>query len=107
MKGETHLFHSIAHDSSLAPQTVQLVAHMWTAVQRLRSEFKMISLRYPTKYTFSEERKDFTSCSTILLPASRAKIQVSFTVDEAILSSWPESVGQVGVSVTKVYGSIE
>ena len=86
---------------------MQLVARLWTAVQRLRGEFRAIGLQYPTTYSYSEKEKTFESRSTILLSRWKSKIQVAFSVDEDMLVSWPESVSRARVAVTKVYGSVE
>lgn len=86
---------------------MQYIARLWTAVQRLRSEFRAVGLQYPTKYSYVEDKKAFETCSTILLPRSKSKVQVMFSVDETMLASWPESVSRAKVAVTKIYGSVE
>lgn len=88
-------------------QLVQLTARLWTAAQRLRAEFRLMGLQYPTKYSYLEASKTFECRSTVLLTGSRSKIQVAFSVDEEMLATWPESVSQVGVAVTRVYGPVE
>ena len=97
------------------PQLVRRLGQIWSSIQRLRVEYKLLTMNYPATFEFIPGSSDidspFTSrvqvSATVMIPALKSKVRVVFTVDEDTLMAWPTSIGDMEVKVELVYGAAE
>ncbi|EIW69319.1 hypothetical protein TREMEDRAFT_71597 [Tremella mesenterica DSM 1558] len=100
---------SFKKECNTLPLLIQRIGQLWSSIQRLRSELRLVNLRYPLSYTLSS-----TSLSPLLqvrtclvFPAMRSKVEVTFNLTGETVSGWPGSLANVEVDVETVYGSVE
>lgn len=93
-------------------QVLDRVSKIWSTVQRLRAEFALVNLRWPVSYHAMPNivKADVA----VVIPTSKSKVVVSFTIPGEGASGWPSSLygsskaaHRVKVDVQSVYGAIE
>lgn len=84
----------------------QNVGQWWSSVQQLRSELRLLNLRYPTAYRV-DETNTLHSSTAMVLPETRSKVKLNFSITTDMLSTWPFSVSALGVDIEVVYGNVE
>jgi kinetochore protein Spc7/SPC105 len=81
----------------------------WLGCAQLRSHFTFLSIKYPVSVDLEPPRDNgdlqgLVATATVLLPSVKAKLFVSFILDNNTLWAWPASIGNVDCKIKKAYG---
>lgn len=110
----TRLFSRSEGDTNLCLSGLQIVQRLgdyWSSCAQLRSQLKLVAIKYPLSVEITPPAHDGTSgfiaVATIIFPNVKAKAFVSFILDMKTFSSWPMSIGAINCEVQVAYGPIE
>ncbi|KAJ9122584.1 hypothetical protein QFC22_002013 [Naganishia vaughanmartiniae] len=87
-----------------AYRIVQQLNIAWGAIQELDQEFKLMALRFPTKFAWDDDAQAVKSHASIVLPAFRAKVNLGFSLTLETIRTWPANAANIPVEVDVVYG---
>jgi hypothetical protein len=82
----------------------------WWGCSQLRSHFTYLSIKYPVSVDPQQpplgngDLQGIVATATVLLHSVKAKILVSFILDNDTLWAWPASIGNVDCKIKKSYG---
>ncbi|KAI9511777.1 Spc7 kinetochore protein-domain-containing protein [Russula earlei] len=90
-------------------QIVQALGDFWSGCAQLRSQFKFLSIKYPVSVTPQPPRgnsdlQGLVTTATVLLASVKAKLYVSFILNNDVLWAWPSSIANVDCEIEKSYG---
>jgi kinetochore protein Spc7/SPC105 len=97
-------------------QLVQSLGQAYTALQRLRSEFRIVNLRHPIAYSLApasaspvptKNDEQMVASVSLMIPNVKSRVILSFGVGRDVLRTWPAGLRDVDVGVEVVYGSAE
>jgi hypothetical protein len=92
-------------------QVTERLSDYWSSCAQLRSQLKLVAIKYPLSVEITPPRQDgtsgFNAIATIIFPNIKAKALVSFILDMDTFSSWPMSIGETECEVEVSYGPIK
>jgi len=92
-------------------KVVQRLGDYWASCAQLRSQLKLVAIKYPLSVEITPPAQDgtsgFNTIATIIFPNVKAKAFVSFKFDLETFSSWPMSISATKCEVEVAYGPIE
>ena len=92
-------------------QVVQRLGDYWASCAQLRSQLKLVAIKYPLSVEIPPPAQDgtsgFNAIATIIFPNVKAKAFVSFKLDLDTFSSWPMSIRATKCEAEAAYGPIE
>jgi kinetochore protein Spc7/SPC105 len=85
------------------------LGEFWLGCAQLRSHFTFLSIKYPVSVDPQPPRDNgdlqgLVATATVLLPSVKAKLFVSFILDNDTLWAWPTSISDVDCKIKKAYG---
>jgi len=90
---------------------VQRLGDYWASCAQLRSQLKLVAIKYPLSVEIPPPAQDgtsgFNAIATIIFPNVKAKAFVSFKLDLDTFSSWPMSISATKCEAEAAYGPIE
>lgn len=102
----------IVHRKSLAVrQIVQRLGDYWSSCAQLRSQLKLLTIKYPVEIEIlqksTKELSAFKAKVMVLFPAVKAKAFVSFVFTPKTFCYWPMSIDSLQYDVEVAYGAID
>lgn len=88
-------------------QIVQVLSDYWSSCAILRSQLKLVAIKYPLNIEILPETPGFKATASVVFPSHKAKALISFILDMEIFPSWPMSVASMKCEVEVEYGDIE
>jgi len=90
---------------------VQRLSDYWSSCAQVRSQLKLVAVKYPLSVETTPAAQDGTSgfkaTATVIFPNIKAKAYISFILDMETFSSWPMSIGSTKCEVKVAYGPVE
>lgn len=86
---------------------VRTTGQLWTSARHMRDELNILKLYYPS--TYSGDDVGFVATAAVMLPKTRARVSLSFSVGPGTLLAWPSThaVAAVKIRAETVYGTAE
>ena len=84
---------------------MQRVGQLWTAAERLRYEFSLMSLHHKLEYEPIDG--GVIVKSTLILPSAKSRASLNFHLGPDLLFDWPAGLANVRISSDIIYGSAE
>ncbi|KAF8632568.1 hypothetical protein AX15_001778 [Amanita polypyramis BW_CC] len=93
-------------------QIVHRLADYWSSCTQLRSQLKLLSIKYPINIEIirpvnGEGLPSFKAHATVLFPTVKAKAIISFVFSTATFCFWPLTLDSMDCEVKVAYGSID
>ncbi|KAF8905455.1 Spc7 kinetochore protein-domain-containing protein [Gymnopilus junonius] len=99
-------------DDLTVREIVHRLSDYWSSCAQLRSQLRLLSIKYPVEVTLSPPSKEspspsFAAKCMVIFPAAQAKAFISFNFSFDTFSQWPISMESLDCDVEVVYGSID
>jgi kinetochore protein Spc7/SPC105 len=85
---------------------VQSLSEYWCACTQLRSQLRLVSVKYPISIALLPSG-GFKATAKIMLSKKKAKALISFIFNEETFALWPSSIGDVKIDAEVVYGTVK
>ncbi|PFH50764.1 hypothetical protein AMATHDRAFT_3619 [Amanita thiersii Skay4041] len=93
-------------------QIVHRLADYWSSCTRLRTQLKLLSIRYPVTIEIVQPSSEeglpsFKAQVVVMFPSHRAKAVISFIFSTATFCFWPMTLDSLDCDVQVMYGPID
>ncbi|PPQ73088.1 hypothetical protein CVT26_014738 [Gymnopilus dilepis] len=99
-------------DDLTVREIVHKLSDYWSSCAQLRSQLRLLSIKYPVEVILSPSSKEspspsFVAKSMVMFPPVQSKAFISFKFSMDTFSQWPMAIDSLDCDVEVAYGSVD